>query len=145
MTRDEIRALMSALLDGEIDAGRAAELRRAIEADPELRREFEQLLALRGAARQALVPPPVDDADWEALALRVAAGTSAGVGWTLLAPGAAALVLGGLAGFLLSDEVPLWIRLACGATIAGLAFLLLSAIADRLRARRIERYDGVER
>ncbi len=145
MNRDEARALMSALLDGELDAAQAEELCRRIEQDAELAREYEQLVSLRRATRSSLDPPAVTEADWDALALRIAARGSEGLGWTLLAPGALALVVGGAATVLLSSEIPLWTRLACGAVFAGLTFLLLSAIADRLRARRVERYDRVNR
>lgn len=145
MNRDEARALMSALLDGELDAAQADLLRRQIAQDPELAREYEQLAVLSHATRSSLDPPTVTEADWDTLALRIAARGSEGLGWTLLVPGALALVVGGAAAFLLSSEVPLWTRLACGAVFAGLTFLLLSAIADRLRARRVERYDRVNR
>jgi len=144
-TPEEVRALLSALLDGELDDARAAEVRRRLAGDPALRREFEQLAELRGAARSALDPPPVGDDVWDALALRLAARTAEGVGWTLLAPAFLALIAGAVGSLLLSDEIPLWTRIAAGATLAGLTFLLLSAIADRLRARRHERYDRVER
>jgi anti-sigma factor RsiW len=55
---------LSGLLDGELDAARAAEVREAIAADPALRAEFERLSKLDGAcqrvAAQAAFKPAVD-------------------------------------------------------------------------------------
>ena len=54
---------LSALLDGELDARRAREVRAAIEADPALREEFAALAGLdgwlRGAAEEAAFMPDV--------------------------------------------------------------------------------------
>lgn len=101
--------------------------------------------ALRSQMREELSPPEVSDEEWEQIALCVVSKHSQRLGWTLLTPGAASLIVGMFAIFLLSAEVPLWERVAVGATVAGLAFLLMSAIADRVRAMRCERYDKVDR
>lgn len=54
---------LSALLDGELDAARAAEVKARIQADPLLRREFEALRAAdagwRAAADSAAFTPAV--------------------------------------------------------------------------------------
>lgn len=44
---------LSGLLDGELDPERAAAVRRAIENDPALKAQFEQLTKLDGACRRS--------------------------------------------------------------------------------------------
>jgi anti-sigma factor RsiW len=55
---------LSALLDGELTAQRAAEVRRAIADDPALRREYEELAQLdddlRAHAQEAVFEPRVE-------------------------------------------------------------------------------------
>ena len=56
-----------------------------------------------------------------------------------------ALVVGSLVAVFTDPDVPLWLRLALGAATAGVTFLTVSATAERWRARRSERYEGIER
>jgi anti-sigma factor RsiW len=62
-------AELSAFLDGELPAGRAEEVRRALAADPVLRRAYEDLAAL--------------DAEWKARAAAVAVAPRASLGRAL--------------------------------------------------------------
>ena len=57
---------LSALLDGELDVERAAQVRAMIEADPALRSEYEALVQLDVRLRQAAAASVVmpDTADW---------------------------------------------------------------------------------
>ncbi len=136
---------LSALIDGTLSASDAARVRAQIDADPALRAEYESMLALRRDMRDSLAPPEVREEEWEAMALRIVSKGSQRLGWTLLTPGAAALIVGALVSFFLDPTIPLWERVAAGGVVAGLAFLLLCAISDRARALRVERYDKVDR
>ena len=53
-TRD-LRLLLHAFVDGELDAAGALEMEQALAADPVLAAEYERLLALRGVLRS--LPP----------------------------------------------------------------------------------------
>ena len=145
MNREQARDKLSALIDGELDAREELEIRRMIDSDETLRGEFEQLRLLRRGLESAFTPPPVSESEWEDVALRVVSRGSERLGWLLFAPGSVALLFGALAAFLMSSDVPLWVRVSGGAVVAGLTFLLLTALADRLRASRVERYDRVQR
>lgn len=145
MNREQAREKLSALLDGELEAREELEIRRMIDRDDALRGEFEQLRLLRQGLGGSLAPPEVSDSEWEDVALRIVSQGSERLGWLLFAPGSLALVVGALAFFFMSAAIPLWVRVCGGAVVAGLTFLLLTALADRIRASRIERYDRVER
>ncbi len=136
---------LSALIDGTLPDEQARRLRAQIAEDPKLLKKYEQLNLLREQLRLSLPPPEVSEQEWDAIALRIVSRGSLGLGWTLLGPGAMALFVGTVVAFFLDQGIPLWERLCVGAVMAGLTFLLMAAIADRLRAMRSERYDRVNR
>ena len=145
MNREQAREKLSALLDGELEAREELEIRRKIDGDDVLRSEFEQHRLLRQGLGSSLTTPEVSDSEWEDVALRIVSKGSERLGWLLFAPGSLALLVGALAFFFLSEAIPLWVRACSGAVVAGLTFLLLTALADRIRASRVERYDRVHR
>jgi anti-sigma factor RsiW len=145
MTREQAREKLSAYLDGELPPPEHEEIRALVESDPVLARELDELRALSAGIGRDLSPPSVSEDEWEQVALRLISVQGERFGWTLLVPGVLSLFVGGAAAFFLSNTIPIWIRASSGAAVAGLTFLLLAALADRLRARRVERYDRVER
>lgn len=110
-------AELSALLDGELDATRAAELRAAMREDDQLRTEFERLAGLH----QRLL----DDARSRQFQPQIAlADSTASLRWPVLALVACVLAVR-LASKLAPPEV--------GAALEGLLLLvLLSWLATRL-------------
>ncbi|GEM_PF-5313251 len=142
---DHLRRRLSALIDGEIGADEAAEWRRAIEDDPEVREEYEALCLLKSELKTAMEPPAVSEQEWDALFLAAFSRGSERFGWFLLVPGFISLLVGTMAAFFAAETIPLWLRISCGAMIAGLTFLGLAVGGERLRARRNERYDEVNR
>ncbi|MDQ7006189.1 MAG: hypothetical protein Q9Q40_03050 [Acidobacteriota bacterium] len=145
MTREDDTLLLSRLIDGLLGPEEEQALRRRLELDPELAETYRRLLGLRRELREAIAPPPVSETEWNDLALGAVSRHGQRLGWLLLTPSVLALVAGCLAMLFTDPEVPLWLRLAVGGLAAGTTFLLISAIADRLRARRVERYDEVQR
>lgn len=145
MTPEQAREKLSALVDGTLSPIEEREVKAMLAGDENLRREYEQLLALRRHLRQELPPPAVSDQEWDQVALAALSRHAQRFGWVLLTPGALALLVGAFVVFFTDPSVPLWTRLAMGGLTAGVVFLLLAAIADRLRARRLERYDKVQR
>ncbi|HEX4768500.1 MAG TPA: anti-sigma factor [Lichenihabitans sp.] len=65
---DETRLLLSAHIDGELDAASALHFERRLAAEPDLAREREELLALRAALRKALPREAAPDGLRQALA-----------------------------------------------------------------------------
>jgi anti-sigma factor RsiW len=145
MRCETVRESLSAWIDGElsIDASRAVE--EHVGSCRACRAEAGRLEALRAALKPVIGPPPVSENEWNQVALAALSRHSERVGWVLLVPGLTAIVVGGLVALLSDPDVPAWLRLSLGGATAGITFLTLSALADRWRARRSERYEGVER
>lgn len=145
MDREQARERLSALLDGELGTAEQAQVQAWIARDALLRAEYEDMAAIRRSIAGAFTPPLVAAAEWDDIALQVVSRQGERLGFTFLLPGALALIVGALAAVFASERIALWLRVGLGAMTAGLAFLLASAIAQRVRMRRIERYDEVER
>ncbi len=143
MSPEETHEKVSALVDGTLPPEEEARMRQVLNEHPEIRAEYDELLAIRSSLRDVFTPPPVSDDEWEQVALRAVSRHGQRFGWVLFTPGILSLAIGALVAFFLNGGIPLWQRIAVGGVTCGLAFLLLSALADRLRARRRERYDKV--
>ncbi len=145
MTCDRTRARLSAFVDGELPPGEAAEVREHLASCPSCRAEEAELLRLRRELARHLAPPAVGEEEWGEMARTVVARQARRLGWTLLLPAVLVLVGGGLGTLFFDPEVPAWVRAGLGALVGGLVALFVSALADRLEARRHERYEEVER
>ena len=144
--RDEF--LLSAYVDGELDADEAARVEAHLAADPEARREVERLRRLKqvtGAVRLKEAPPEAWEDFWRSAYNR----SERSVGWLLL--GLAALVLAGwgatvlLRALLGTDQLPPLVKAAVIVGVAGLGLLLVSIVRERLHARARTRYKDVIR
>ncbi|MBI4581169.1 MAG: hypothetical protein HY718_15815 [Planctomycetes bacterium] len=122
-------AELSALLDGELTPSRAAEVRAAVDADPALRAEFDQLQALdaacRSAAATATFPPQV-------------AVPAAHPSWSWTAIGVAAVLL------LIVRLAPKLLDLAAAGVLLNAAALAVAVVWLVRLTRGHERY-GVSR
>lgn len=145
MRCDAVRESLSGWIDGELSEKASRAVKEHVESCTACRNEAGRLVALRSALKPAMAPPDVSDGEWNQIALAALSRHSERVGWVLLLPGLAAIVVGGLVALFSDPDVPSWLRLSLGAATAGVTFLTLSAIADRWRARRSERYEGIER
>jgi len=146
--RERLRARMMAALDGEIDDAALEDLRRSVEADPELREEWERMnLVKQATARFTLRTPPEEfwDGYWESVYNRL----ERGLAWILVSVGAAVLL--GWAAWhavdaLLRDEsVPRFIKLAIFAVGLGGILLLGSVAREKWLAARRDPYRRVRR
>lgn len=140
--------LLSAYVDGELDAADVARIEAHLEQNEDTRREVAQLRRLKkvtGALRLKEPPPEVWEDFW-------ASGWRRGeraLGWVLF--GLAVLVLGGwgatelLRGLLGDDQLPLIVKGAVVGGVAGLAILLVSVLRERIYKRGRTRYKDVVR
>ena len=71
-------------------------------------------------------------------------GTMLLTGWLLVVAGTVVLTAWGVYSYIKSPE-DLWTKLATGALVIGFVLLLLSAVLDRVRDLRTDRYREVER
>ncbi|MBE0565373.1 MAG: zf-HC2 domain-containing protein [Krumholzibacteria bacterium] len=141
-------ALLSAYVDGELDAAEAARIEAWVAEDAGARREVERLhrlKALTGALRLKDAPPEVWEGFWQGAYNR----SERSLGWLLL--GLGVLVLAGWGATVLlrvvlgADGLPPFVKAAIIAGVAGLALLLVSVVRERIHARARTRYRDVVR
>jgi anti-sigma factor RsiW len=140
--------LLSAYVDGELDAQDNARIEAHLAEDEETRREVEQLRRLKqvtGSLRLKEPPPEVWEDFWQSAWNR----GERTLGWLLF--GLAVLVLGGwgvtvaLRELLGTDDLPLIVKGAVLGGVLGTAVLLVSVLRERLHKRSRTRYKDVVR
>ena len=145
---ERARGLMMAALDEELDAAQQHELDALLEADPELREEWERLQRVKEVTREMQLRKPPEEV-WGIYWTSVYNRLERGVGWILLSLGATVLlVFGGweLTQALLADtDLPPLVKLAVFAVVAGLAVLGVSVAREKWFVSRRDPYRGVER
>ncbi|HRC85437.1 MAG TPA: zf-HC2 domain-containing protein [Thermoanaerobaculia bacterium] len=136
-------ALISGYLDGELTQAEEQRVRLHLERDAEARKLFEDLARMRQAARGTRLKLPADE-QWSELPRTVGSGLARNLGWGLLG-----LWLAGLVLFVLwqvgRSPAGLWLKLVVFAPASGFLLLLASALIDRLRVARTDRYRRVEK
>lgn len=147
MTRDW-NELISAYLDGELDAPEREEFERRLKSGEISRTELEEMRAVRGLTRSVQLRPFLDD-DWDRYWERTYNRLERNLGWILLSLGAIVLLSVGLYEFLrewlLDGSSPWWLRVATAAVAVGLGFLFVSVVRERLFVRKTDPYRGIER
>ncbi|KPK63916.1 MAG: hypothetical protein AMS21_06445 [Gemmatimonas sp. SG8_38_2] len=145
---ERIRRLLMSGLDGEMPAEEREELERLLESDPALEDEWGRLLRLKEVTDTMVFKKPPDDV-WDDYWASVYIRLERGIGWVLLSLGAIVLISYGIwasAQHLISDvEMPLYLKVAVGATILGVVVLFVSVLRERLFMGRFERYKDIER
>ena len=135
--------LLSGYLDGTLSHRELQRVRLYLESDPETRRIYEELRALRQTALSTrFVPPPAEE--WPELPKTTGSRLTRSVGWMLLVSWL--LVVSGLSlwRFLSQTGDPLEIFLVLGLP-GAFALLFLSVLFDRLRSLKTDRYRDVHR
>jgi anti-sigma factor RsiW len=141
-------ALLSAYVDGELDAADAARVEARLADDAAARGEVERLRrlkALTAVMRLREAPPEA----WEGFWQRAYNRSERSLGWLLV--GLGALVLAGwgatalLRAVLGADTLPPFVKAAIIAATAGLALLLVSVVRERIHTRARTRYKDVVR
>lgn len=144
MTPDEIALKIQALADNELPEQEIDAVLDAIQGSYEYRQEYADLLKLR--RRLGTGPAPRVSEDWLARAeRRISRRVSRGVG-TLLFTGSYLVLLGYALFTLFRDpSVPLMVAVLVTAGVGGAVVLLTSAIADRVRERKTDKYREIIR
>ncbi len=147
MRRDDLDELLMGYLDGELDEERRALVERRLAEDPAFRRELEEYRRLAEMTEEIDFIEPTET-EWRAHWNHIYNRLERGAAWILLSLGALCFVLYGLwhliRDFLLDPRRDLLLRLGTGAAAAGAAVLAVSVIRERLRLRRVDRYEEVE-
>lgn len=148
MNKQQIREWMMARLDGESTPQQDAEIDLWTGADPELRREYEQMQAVKKLAQQhqpGRIPPEKWDQYW----LNVYPRLERSLAWLLISLGA--LILLAAAGWelaqswLMDPELPWWLKVAGVSLWLGGALLLISVVREKLFLHKHERYKDIQR
>ena len=140
---DDILIRVQALADNELPADQIDEVLDRIASDPALAAEYAAQLKLRQRLGTGLTRVPDE---WLRKAeRRISRKITRGSGLVLLV-GSYALLLGYAIYSLFSDPgVPLIVAVLSGTLVLGVAFLLINAIADRVRESRTDRYKEIVR
>jgi len=139
--------LLSAYVDGELDAGELARVEAHLKVDAGARAEVERLRAFNRltAGLQLREAPPED---WEVFWQSAYNRAERSLGWILL--GAGVLVAGawGLwqaAVAVFASTLPVVVKAGLMAGATGLLVLLISVLRERVFTRRRTRYDDIVR
>jgi anti-sigma factor RsiW len=139
--------LLSAYVDGELDTEYSALVKQWLAEDPRAEQEVERLVQLKSFTDH-LVLREAPPESWDEFRGRVTTRAQLGLGWSLLLLGIG--VVGGylllrLGAAILTAAIPLVVRLGVFVGAAGLLVLILSALRQRLFARKRDRYDRIQR
>lgn len=136
---EQIEPMLSAYLDGELDADERAAVERHVADCPACAAELRELRGVVGVADE-LAAPSVDDAVWDAFLGNVYNRLERRLGWMMLIIGAVMV-----AGLIVYEAVVLpWapptVKVLCAVPIAGLGLLFVSVLRQRLHVARSDRY-----
>ncbi len=143
MTCDELRPLISAYADGELDGADRDRVRRHLDECDACRREYDATVELKEELDMIRFTEPTDaelDRYWKSVYNRL----ERGVGWAMFSLGTVALLCYG--GFRLVEAVirdpqlAWWVKGGVVAAVFGLAILLVSVARERLAVRKADRY-----
>ncbi len=143
-TCEEVRLWLNARSDGECSPAQEGWLARHLDGCPGCSREWAALERTRLALETARLREPADF-EREALARALAPRLLESTGWGLAAAGLLTLGAFGLVRLWREDETPLAVRLGATALLLGLSLLFLRVLWERLRVRRVDPYQSVER
>jgi ferric-dicitrate binding protein FerR (iron transport regulator) len=146
--QQRIRELMMAQLDGETTPEQDADVALWIQADPALHKEFQQMKSLKTLARQQR-PDDLPAEKWDQYWLGIYPRLERGVAWVLMSIGALVLILFGsweiAREWILSPDIPLWIKAAGISFWSGLTILLISVVREKWFLHKQERYKDIQR
>lgn len=147
MNCDEIKILLSGLVDDELDRQQKKIVEDHIVTCDACREEYSRLLKLKEVTndmRHYDLPDRLMAGYWQGIYRR----TERGLGWIFFSVGAILLIMFGawqiLNGFFLDPTVPVIFKAGLSLLLIGLIILLVSIIRERLFTRKHDRYDEVE-
>ena len=141
---DEIRLKIQALADNELPEEEIEPTLDLIQGSYEYRREYAELLRLKRHLNAQPIPPVTEE--WiERAERRISRRISRGTG-TVLFVGSYLVLLGYAIFTMFRDpEVPLIVAVLVSTVVLGAGVLLGSAIADRVRERKTDKYREIIR
>ena len=145
---EHLREMLAGYVDDELSDEQKKAFEKELANNAELRAEldkFRRLKEVTGMVKYADLPLAVWESYWSSLYRKL----ERGIGWILFSVGAIILLLFGLyvglRDLYIDPDVSLWVKIGVTGVGAGLVFLLVSFIRERLFAYRRERYREVIR
>jgi len=147
MSCEEIKILLSGMVDGELESGEKKKVSDHLVSCDACREEYARLLRLKEVTDDMKyfdLPDRLWAGYWHGIYNRL----ERGIGWILLSIGVILILAFAawnfLQGFLLDASIPFYVKIAVSALILGLIVLLVSIIRERLFSKKHDRYDEVE-
>ena len=147
MNCDEIRILLSALVDNDLFPEEKKMVAEHLVDCAECRKEYSRLMKLKEVTEDMKyfdLPDRLRAGYWHGIYNRI----ERGAGWIFLSIGVIILLAIGawelLQNFYLNPTVPIILRVGLAALLLGLIILLVSLIRERLFSRTHDRYEEVE-
>jgi hypothetical protein len=141
---DEIQLKIQALADNELPEEEIGQVLAAVQGSYEYREEYAELLRLKKRLSGVLSKGP--GSDWVLAAERsITRKLFRGVGTVFFIGSYLALLGVAVATLFRDSDVPVYVSVLVGVGIAGLLVLLGTAIADRVRESKTDKYRGVIR
>lgn len=139
---DRAHALMMAALDTECTEAERRELDALLAARPELAEDWSRLRRLKEVTMTMEIARPPEEV-WDRYRRSGLHRAERGVAWTLIAVGAG--ILGATALWLwieswLASDLPLFVKVALGSVLVGVALLLVSIVRERWSLSRGDPY-----
>ena len=135
--------LLSGFVDGELTQQQRQLVTLHCDECTECRENLANLRALRERVGKANLSEVGED-KWRETMNDPTVQTTRGIGWLLFIAGLLVIAGIGLVGFILSDEIPVGVKLTLVAVYGGLATLLYSVLRQRLIERKTDKYKDVE-
>ena len=139
MSEKELSILLAGYVDGELDEAQRAQVESALENDPALREELDEMRRLKELTTGLGEPEAADgelDAFWNDVYNRLERHTA----WILLVAGLVLLAAGVLVLFFRDPDTPWLLKVAVGSTVSGALLLTWSVWRERSRVLRHDRY-----
>ena len=147
MNCDEIKILLSGMVDGELDSDEKKKVSDHLVSCDACREEYAKLLKLKEVTDDMKyfdLPDRLWAGYWHGIYNRL----ERGIGWILLSVGVILILAFAawnfLQGFLLDESVPFYLKIGVSGLILGVIVLLVSIIRERLFSKKHDRYDEVE-
>ena len=140
--------LLSAYVDGELEAGDVARIEAHLAENEQTRREVDKLRRLKDVtgAMRLKEPPPEE---WEVFWHNVYNRAERSLGWILLCVGLVVVGAWGVTESLIvllkTDALPFYVKGGIFVVAAGSLVLMISAIRERIYKRKQTRYKDVIR
>ncbi|MBM3285162.1 MAG: hypothetical protein FJY81_04755 [Candidatus Aminicenantes bacterium] len=148
MDHEEMRRLLSPLLDGELDEKAKKEVEEHLAACPECRREYEHMQEIEEVMGMMTLKNPPQEM-WNHYWRSVYNRLERGLGWILLSLGAIILLFFGaykmVEEIIKDTTVPLVLKVGLLVFLAGVVILLISVIREQFFLRKKERYKEIEK